>query len=144
VTLRRALIVIALAAIVAMCIDPRLLLMPFVDRAPYARALEGYPDRQWPLYPRFLEGVHAHTRPGDTIALIVPAMRWDNGYLYAYYRACYFLAGREVLPLVDPQNNKLQQNFRNARYVAVFGVTLRTPADVVWKGEGGRLLRLRR
>ena len=142
-TLRRALLILSLAAIVAMCIEPRLLQMPFVDRGPYARALAVFPDRQWPQYPRFLEGVRAHTRPGDTIAVVVPAMGWDEGYSYAYYRASYFLTGREVLPLVDPENRQLPQNFRAARYVAAFGMTLRAPADVIWRGEGGTLSRLR-
>jgi hypothetical protein len=144
VTVRRALIIIALAAIVVMCIEPGLLMMPFIDRAPYARELDGLPDRQWPRYPRFLEGVRAHTRPGDTIAIVFPTMGWEAGYSYAYYRASYFLSGREVLPLVDPQDGRLPQNFREARYVAAFGATLRAPADIVWRGEGGTLLRMRR
>lgn len=142
-TLRRALLLLSLATIVAMCIEPRLLQMPFVERGPYARALAVFPDRQWPQYPQFLEGIRAHTRPGDTIAVVVPAMGWDEGYSYAYYRASYFLTGREVLPLVDPENRQLPQNFRGARYVAAFGVTLRAPADVVWRGDGGTLSRLR-
>ena len=143
-TFRRALTIFSLAALVAMCIEARLLQMPFVDRKPYARALVVFPDRQWPRYPRFLEGVRAHTKPGDTIAVVVPAMGWDDGYSYAYYRASYFLTGREVLPLVTPENGRLPQNFRAARYVAAFGVRLRVPAEVVWQGEGGALVRLRR
>jgi hypothetical protein len=143
VTLRRALTILSLAAIVALCTDVRRLQMPFIDREPYSRALAIFPDRQWPQYPRFLAGVRAHTRPGDTITVVMPAMGWDDGYSYAYYRASYFLTGREVLPLVDRQNGRLPQNFRAARYIAAFGVTLRVPADVVWQGEGGALLRLR-
>ena len=126
-----------------MCIETRLLQIPFVDRKPYMRAMALYPDRRWPQYPRFLDGVRAHTKPGDTIAVVVPAMGWDDGYSYAYYRASYFLTGREVLPLVDPQNGRIPPNFRAARYIAAFGVTLRVPADVIWQGEGGALVRLR-
>jgi hypothetical protein len=70
-------------------------------------------------------------------------MSWDNGYSYAYYRASYFLTGREVLPLVTPQNAPLQQNFRTAKYIAVFGAGLRVPADVVWQSGRGALMRLR-
>ena len=143
VTVRRVLTILALAAIVAMGIDMLLLQMPFTDREPFARALTVFPDRLWPRYPRFLEGVRAHTRPGDTITLVVKSMGWEDGYSYAYYRACYFLTGREVLPLVNPENGRLPQNFRAARYVAVFGVQLRVPADVVWQGQDGALLRLR-
>lgn len=140
-TFRRSLRVLSLSVIVALCVKSRLVLMPFVDRGPYTRELNGFPDRQWPLYPRFLEGVRAHTKPGDTIAIVTPAMVWDDGYSYAYYRASYFLAGREVLPLVSPENEKLTQNFRDARYIATFGMLVRVPADIVWQGEGGMLLR---
>ena len=103
--------------------------------------MRDFPDRQWPQYPRFLEGVRAHTLPGDTIALVVPIMNWDDGYCYAYYRASYFLTGREVLPLVDARNRQYPRNFRAARYIAAFGVTLRTPGEVLWHGDGGTLLR---
>lgn len=144
VTLRRALTILCLAAIVVICAATHLLQLPFVDREPFARAMTALPDRQWPQYPRFLEGVRAHTMPGDTIAVVVPAMGWNDGYMYAYYRASYFLTGREVLPLVDQQNGRIPPNFRAARYIAAFGVRLRVPADVIWQGQGGALLRLRR
>jgi hypothetical protein len=144
VTVRRALTILGLAGIVVMCIEPRLLQMPFRDRAADARALTVFPDRFWPQYPRFLEGVRAHTKPGDSITVIVPAMGWDDGYSYAYYRASYFLTGREVLPLVTPENGRLPENLRAAKYVAAFGVRLRAPAEVVWAGEGGALVRVRR
>jgi hypothetical protein len=143
VTFRRALTILCLAAIVVLCVATRLLQLPFIDRRPAARAMAAYPDRQWPQYPRFLEAVRAHTKPGDTITVIVPAMGWDDGYSYAYYRASYFLAGREVLPLVTPENGRLPQNLRAAKYVAAFGVRLRLPADVIWQGDDGALLRLR-
>jgi hypothetical protein len=144
VTVRRVLIIIALAAIVVMCIEPVLRRMPFLVQAFYTGELARLPDGQWARYPRFLEGVRSHTRSGDTIAIVFPVMGWDAGYSYAYYRASYFLSGREVLPLIDPQDRRIPQNLRGARYVAVFGATLRMPADVVWRGEGGTLLRLQR
>jgi hypothetical protein len=142
-TLRRALTVLCLAAIVVLGVGSRLLELPFIDRTEAVRTMVRNPDRAWPDYPVFLEGVRAHTKPGDTIALIVPAMGWETGYSYAYYRASYFIAGREVLPIVTPDNARLPQNFRGAKYIAVFGVGLRTPADVVWRGGRGALLRLR-
>lgn len=142
-TVRRALTILSLAALVVLCIDPRLLQMPFVDRSGFARTLSGFPDRRWPQYPAFLEGVRAHTKRGDSIALFVPAMNWDGGYSYAYYRASYLLDGREVLPLVDRKNERIPQNFRAAQYVAAFGVTLGMPRSVIWQGEGGSLVKLR-
>jgi hypothetical protein len=143
-TLHRALTLLCLAAIVVLAAGSRLLELPFIDRAEAVRTMAWNPDRAWPDYPRFLEGVREHTKPGDTVALIVPAMGWKTGYSYAYYRASYFLTGREVLPVVTPDNARLPQNFRGAKYIAAFGVGLRTPADVVWRGNRGVLLRLRR
>jgi hypothetical protein len=142
-TVRRILTILCLAAIVFLTVATRLLQLPFIDRTEAVRTLVRNPDRAWPDYPIFLEGVREHTSPGDSIAIIVPAMKWDGGYSYAYYRASYFLAGREVLPLITEQDARLMQNFRGAKYVAVFGVGLRTPADVVWRGSRGALLRLR-
>jgi len=143
VTVRRALTILCLAAIVVLSVDALLLQMPFVNRRPYEHVLATMPDSLWPQYPRFLDGVRAHTRPGDTIAIVVPSMGWDSGYSYAYYRASYFLSGREVLPLVDRQSKRIPENFRAARYVAAFGVQLRAPGKVVWAGESGTLVRLR-
>ena len=144
VTLRRALTIICLATMVILGVAARLFQLPFIDRGPSERAMARYSDRVWPDYPLFLEGVREHTKPGDTIAVIVPTMQWDTGYSYAYYRASYFLTGREVLPLMRPDNVRLPQNFRGAKFIAVFGVGLRAPADVVWRSGRGALLRLRR
>jgi hypothetical protein len=141
VTLHRALAILALAAIVATRLEPALLQLPFVDRSAQAQALAAFPDRRWPQYPGFLAGVRARTAPGDTVAILVPASKWDGGYDYAYYRASYFLTGREVLPLVDQQSRELPDNLRAARYIAAFGVTLPAAAEVVWHGEGGTLYR---
>jgi len=141
--LRRALTIASLAAIVVIGVESRMLLLPFIDRGPSEQAMATVSDRVWPDYPRFLEGVREHTSPGDTIAIIVPAMRWEAGYSYAFYRASYFLTGREVLPLLTPHDERLPQNYRAAKYIAVFGVGLRAPADVVWRSGRGALLRLR-
>ncbi len=143
-TVRRALTALCFTAILAFAVEPRLLQMPFTDRGPLVRMYDGYYDRQWPTYRAFLAGVRAHTKPGDTVTVIVPAMGWDDGYSYAYYRASYYLTGRVVLPVVGPENVRYLQNFRAARYVAEFGVRLPVPADVIWQGDGGTLLRLRR
>lgn len=44
---------------------------------------------------RFLEHLRTETRPGDTVALAVPAGLQDSGYLR--YRAQYLLPGRHVI-----------------------------------------------
>lgn len=141
-SLRRALAAAALAAIVATRVEPVLLEMPFVDRSASALAYEQFPDRLWPQYPRFLEGIRAHTQPGDAIAIAVPAVDALETYPYAYYRASYFLTGREVVPLMDARSGEsLAQNAALARYIAVFGDAPPPSTDVVWRGEGGALYR---
>jgi hypothetical protein len=138
---RRDLSLIILAALVATRIEPRLLTVP-LRRAQFARAYTAFADRFWPEYPRFLEGVRAHTSPGDTIALVVPTFDWDRGYSYAYYRASYFRTGREVLPLSDRENHLQPANFRNARLIAAWRKPLpQAHFTVVWSGNGGVLLR---
>jgi hypothetical protein len=136
---RRAFAAVALVAIVATRIEPVFLQMPFMDRGPSSRAYAEFPDRLLPQYPRFLEGVRAHTQPGDTIAISVAAR---ETYPYAYYRASYFLTGREVVPLVDARSGEsLEQNLASARYVAAFGQPAPASAEIVWSGEGGTLYR---
>jgi hypothetical protein len=141
--MRRNVAIILFVALALLSIDRVLVRFPFSDRAKLHRFFTEYrPDRQWyPEFPAFLEGVRAQTKTGDSVALIVPAMKWDYGYSYAYYRASYFLAGREVLPLVRLDDAALPQNFERAKYVAAWrrNVTDAT-RHVVWQGHGGTLL----
>ena len=139
---RQILAAVCLIALVAFRVEPRLIRLPFGGREQLVNGFAGYADRLWPQYPRFLEGVRAHTAPGDRVALVVPAMQWDGGYSYAYYRASYFLPGRIVLPLVDPQDHMHPENFRVATHVAVWHSNFpQTRSRVAWSGEGGVLLR---
>ncbi len=139
---RRIAAIVCLLAIVALRIEPQLLRLPFMDRTSLNRGLAQFADRQWQQFPRFLQGVRDHTRNGDTIAVLVPMLKWDDGYSYVYYRSSYFLAGRNVLPLVTADDHAHPENFRAARYIAAWH--MHRPAGVgvvVWEGEGGALLR---
>jgi hypothetical protein len=117
--------------------------LPFIDRTPIQRSMTLFPDRGgwWPDYPRFLEEVRAQTKRGDSIALLVPTMRWSRGYSYAYYRASYFLAGREVLPLVLESDRPVPENLGRAQYLAVWHRQAPAGARVVFAGYGGALVR---
>ncbi len=119
------------------------LVLPFIDRTNAHESMTMYPDRGvwWPDYPRFLEAVRAHTKSGDSIALADPTMRWDAGYSYAYYRASYFLSGREVLPLVGPDDRRIMANVGRAQYVAVWHNRPPRGRPVVFAGYGGVLVR---
>ncbi|MEO8033385.1 MAG: hypothetical protein ABI837_03060 [Acidobacteriota bacterium] len=94
-----------------------------------------------PGYSRFLDGVRAHTKPGDVIGLIVAPMKWQERYEYAFFRACYELVGRDVRPLIDRQSRPLPDNVAASHYLAVFGPAVRGGSFVVvWRGAGGALI----
>jgi hypothetical protein len=102
------------------------------------QTLSARPNGSWPEYPRFLQDVHEHTRPGDRIAIAVPGMRSEETYLYAFYRASYLLADRDVLPLYYAKVPQ-RENLASADYLAAWQTP--TPsAHVVWRGHGGVLV----
>jgi hypothetical protein len=138
--MRRRLALVVFVALAVLAIHPDLFRFALANRAAMHQAMTRYPDRGWEAYPAFLEQVRARTKPGESIALVVPGMRWDGGYSYAYYRASYFLAGREVLPLVNRYDAPQPANFARAKYVAAWQRNVRAPLRPVWSGNGGTLL----
>jgi hypothetical protein len=132
---------ICLTAIAFFRFETRLFEIPFVDRRPLVEYFSHLADRGWEQYPEFLDGVRAHTARGDRIAIMVPARHWDDGYSYAYYRASYILAGREVIPLVSPDDRLLMGNLGRATYLAEWRRDLPVVQLVVWSGAGGKLVR---
>ncbi len=114
----------------------------------YLRALGGdverelyNPDRRTPDYVPFVEEVARRTKPNQSIAIVVPMRRWDGGYAYAYYRASYVLAGRRVIPIVDPDDRVHPERLREADFVAVWRVPRFAGPQEVWSGHGGALYR---
>ena len=95
----------------------------------FFRPLPQHPlDAGWGDYPQFLAAVRASTHSGDRIALIVPSRPRSNDHDYAYFRANYFLAGREVLPAQA-----------DAQFVAAWHVPLPPDRRVLWRAHGGAL-----
>jgi len=134
--------IVAFAAIVVSRIDPILLQFPFHDRAKLVPQFEFFADHTWQEYAKFLCGVREHTNNGESVAVLVPVIDWDRGYSYAYYRASYFLAGREVLPLFDSTNHVHPENLRRAELIAVWRAPVPpTHRKLVWSGDGGMLVR---
>ena len=143
---RRILALAALLVIVALRIEPQLMQMPFVSRRTLSAILYRWPETQmpgdWLRYPRFLQQVEERTKEGDKIGVIIPMMKWDDGYSYAYYRASYFLTGREVLPLLTADDQSHMENFYAADYVIVWHRPVHPRmGKVVWEGEGGALVK---
>jgi len=140
--IRRAAAATLFVAIVAAGVEPILLSLPIRDRQPLIAQYATMLDQSSPGYVDFLESVRAHTKNGDTIALVVPQRRWEFGYSYAYYRASYVLAGRTVLPLVWHRNELLAANFAAAQYVAAWRVNA-PPGAVVFREKNGSLVKRR-
>ena len=140
--MRRTVAIVLFSTIVILSFDFTVARIPFVNRDRLRALFERQADTSWyPEYPAFLEDVRAHTQPGDSIALFVPAMHWDGGYSYAYYRASYFLSGREVLPLVTRQDKPVLDNFKRAKFIAVWQKRVSDDTrHVVWSGHHGVLL----
>jgi hypothetical protein len=122
-------------------VQPGLLKLPFMDRAFLERHFAELPDRGWDGFPAFIAGVRAQTRPGDKIALIVPPRHWNEGYSYAFYRASYLLAGRQVVPLVQPDDRMAMGNLGAATYLAAWRMPPIAGHPIVWQGHGGVLVR---
>ena len=105
-------------------------------------ALGQYFDQSSPEYPKFLSSVAAATPEGSRIAIFVPMRRWDEGYSYAYYRASYFLAGREVLPVVWRDDRLVGQNVERADYIASWNMKVGAKGfQPLFKAHGGTLYR---
>lgn len=141
-SVRRTLLLLALCLLAVGGIRYKYLHILLMDREPLRRGFEEYPDPGTTQYPQFLEGVAKATRPGVRIAILVPMRRWDDGYSYAFYRASYFLAGREVLPLVWRDDRLLRENFDRAEYLAAWRVPFNDPRfERVASGRGGALFK---
>src|SRR5689334_4760757 len=99
-TVRR--IIAACAFVILVGFHEEFLTLPatFFHWTSLSRTVAARPGGNWPEYSLFLEGAREHTRPGDKIVIATIGMRNPETYVYAYYRANYLLAGREVLPLV--------------------------------------------
>ena len=93
----------------------------------------------------FLLEVRERTKEGDAVAIAAPlhrAPRWEGGYDYLYARALYLLAGRRVVPLIDPGDRPLPGNLQLADYIAAYRSEPALPGFiVVWRGRDGELLR---
>ena len=139
--MHRRIALVLFIALAVLSIDPVIFSVAAGNRAKLHRFFTVFPDRQYPEFPAFLDDVRAHTQPGDSIAVVMPSMAWESGYRYAYYRAAYFLPGREVLPLVRPDDTAVPENFARAKYIAAWHRNVQDPTrHVIWSGRGGVLM----
>lgn len=101
------------------------------------------PYRRVPGLRHVLIETERRTPPGARILLATPHKPGEGGYRYAYTRAQYLLAGREVVPLRDPFSEKdLPPRLHTVDYIACWhDCAAPRGFAVVWKDPDGVLLR---
>lgn len=137
--IRAPLYAILIAGMLAGGFQPFFVRIFVSDREQLSRTLAEAPDR--PGYADFLREVRRLTPEGSRIAILVPMRQWNRGYSYAYYRASYFLTGREVVPVVDPDDVAHLERLRGADFVASWEMTPRIAGfSPIWRDERSALL----
>ena len=112
-----------------------------LDRGRFGDMLVELPFRKTPGLRRFLNDVRAHTRDGDSIAIAAPYTKWEGGYDYCYSRALYPLAGRRVLPLLDPADRFHPETLAAASHIAAYrSEPVFAGFAPVWRSNDGVLL----
>jgi hypothetical protein len=138
-----ALVVAAWIAIGAGAFQKLYVTIHFQDRDALRMFWTEAPFRQIPGLRRLLLAVEAQTKPGDRILLWTPHRPWQNGYGYAFRRAQYVLAGREVIPLLDRERDVVdERNIARATYIVCWRNCPPIDGfDGIWRSEDGMLLR---
>jgi hypothetical protein len=137
---------VALALILIGGFEPFYLRIFAMDRTRMGASFAELPYRKMTGLRAFLIGVDAHTPPHTRIAIWVPFRQWEGGYGYAYYRASYLLPGKQVVPLLKPNEDRPQvENLAQADYIACWGGRIEAPGFVpAWQDGHGVLLRRER
>ncbi len=113
----------------------------FVDRSPWSRFFSEFPDRKTPGYVDLVRDAADVIPSGATVAVVYPTLEWHGGYSYAYFRAQYFLPGRQVVPLGWPSGPQMAR-LDDAEWAIVFGArTLDDGWTVVAESDAGRIVR---
>lgn len=118
------------AALVAFGIDLR-----FVGDSPDLRPSKTI------QYDLFLAEVARRTPPGASIAVYGPAGRFEPDYAFRYYRACYQLPGRRVIPLRDRDDGEHPERMADADYIAAWDTSDSLPHERLFAGHLGTLYR---
>lgn len=143
-SLRRSLSALAFALILIGGFETYYLRIYVQDRTALREALTVMPWRRLPGFRPFLISIREATREGDTVGLWIPPMRWLEGYEYGFVRAGYLLGGRDVLPLLTPDNRIISANIAAADWIACYRCAAAPSSfDVVRAGPDGMLLRKR-
>ena len=133
----------ALAAMVFGSFEPYYLRIYRVDGAALRAQWTELPYRKVPGLRQLLLEVARRTPPGARILIATPHRPGLGGYRYAFERSHFILAGRELVPLLDPANEKrIPLRLESVDYIACWHEC--TPPrgfNPVWKSNDGVLLR---
>ena len=139
---RRAVVFLAVAAIGIGAFQVFYLEIHFTDRARLREMYSALPYRRIPGLQELLVATAARTPMGSRVLIATPHRPWDGGYGYAYRRAQFVLAGREVIPLLDPKTEQPSpENVRRAEYIACWRECPQGRFEVLWRGRDAQLLR---
>jgi hypothetical protein len=106
-----------------------------VDAAATRAAMTELPYRKLPGLRRLLAEADRSTPRGARVAIALPYHEWEGGYGYGYYRASFLMPGKQMVPLLPPEN------LRFADYVVIWKG--RFPIDgfaPVWTTSDGTLM----
>jgi hypothetical protein len=133
---RRTLVVLALAAIAAGAFQPFYLTVWKQDWRALGAVMTELPYRKVPGLRRVCLEAARRTPPGSRILLVTSHPSWPAGYDYAFRRAHYLLAGREMIPMLgEPAPVRPD-------YVVCVAATCAVPTGYrrIWSDPSGALL----
>ena len=137
-------LVAAWIAIAAGSFQPFYLKIFRIDIPSLRARLTELPYRKTPGLRSALVEVARRTPPGAHILLWTPDHTWDPRYDYAYRRAQFLLAGRDVIPLLVSNRDGIDaRNPSAAQFIACWPECPPAPPGFVvdWRGDTGMLLR---
>lgn len=100
---RRTLVVLALAGIAAGAFQPFYLDVWRQDWRTLGAFLTDVPYRKVPGLRHACLEAALRTPPGASVLLVTKHRSWPDGYDYAFRRAHYLLAGRQMVPMLGPR-----------------------------------------
>ena len=99
------------------------------------------PYRRMPGLRRLYLDVAQRTPPGARILILIPKMP-RGAYVYAFSRAHYPLAGRVLVPVVDPATEAVLPRVEPAEYIVCWRGCAAPPGfAAIWSSADGALLR---
>lgn len=119
-TTLRAIAAAALLMIAVGSFEPFYFRVFATDRQSFHHRMVALPYTKAPGLREHLLEVRAWTMPGERIAIFPTYAKWSRGYSYVYARSLYLLAGREVLPLVGPDDRIRSADFARADAIAAW------------------------